>query len=80
MNFNSIFNRVIQVLRFDSSVFREIAADPAAMLGGWVVVVLAILLSVIGLGGHQGFGFADLLMGLILQILLFVVFAFFARR
>lgn len=75
MDFNKMINRVIRVFRFDASVFREIAEDPKAMPGGLLIVAAAVILSVIGVGGHQGFGAGDLIMGLIVQLLLFLIFS-----
>ena len=52
MDMNVMMGRLMRVLRFDASVYREVAADNNAMGQAAVVVVIAAILSAIGkLGG-----------------------------
>jgi hypothetical protein len=48
MDTNALVGRLTRVLRFDASVFREIAADNNAMPQAGIVVTLAALLAAIG--------------------------------
>ncbi len=48
METNSLINRLMRVVRFDASVYREIAADPSALSQALIVVVASILISSIG--------------------------------
>lgn len=57
-DFNTLLARLKRLARFDTSVFREAANDPAAMLPGIATAVVAILLMALGgwLWGYFKFG------------------------
>nr|MBI2905609.1 hypothetical protein [Chloroflexota bacterium] len=48
MDMNTMTGRLMRVLRFDASVYREIAADGTAMMQAGIVVTLAALIAALG--------------------------------
>jgi hypothetical protein len=54
MDTNSLINRVMRVLRFDASVYREVAADANALPQALTLVVAAAVLSGLGNFGQLG--------------------------
>ncbi len=54
MDMNTMTGRLMRVLRFDASVYREIAADGTAMMQAGVVVTLAALIAALGRFGEGG--------------------------
>jgi hypothetical protein len=67
MDTNTLMNRLMRVLRFDASVFREVASDASATSQAIVVVVLAAVLS--GLGAFGQIGTIDILAVIVLVVL-----------
>jgi hypothetical protein len=48
MDMNNLTNRLMRVLRFDASVYREVAADQGAMGQAALIVIVAAILSALG--------------------------------
>ncbi|MDW8327637.1 MAG: YIP1 family protein [Anaerolineales bacterium] len=48
MDTNSLINRLMRVIRFDTSVYREIAADPNALSQALIIVVASVIISSLG--------------------------------
>lgn len=48
MDTNSLMNRLMRVLRFDASVYREVAGDASALSQAIIVVSISAILSLIG--------------------------------
>ena len=71
MDFNQVLNRVMRVVRFDASVYREIAADQSGLPGALVVIVAAVVLTAIG-SAQAGVGI--IVLTLVSTLLGFAVF------
>jgi hypothetical protein len=70
MDTNSLITRLTRVLRFDASVFREIASDQSALSQAIVVVAVAAILT--GLGGIGAAGQVGMV-GIIVIVILGIV-------
>ena len=72
METNTFANRVTRVLRFDTPVYREVAADQNAMGQAAVVVIMAAILNAIG---QVGLGFTVVLISVVAGLVGFAVYA-----
>lgn len=73
MDMNALMGRLMRVLRFDASVYREIAADNTAMPQAGVVVTVAVLLA--GLPNLVALGIGAYIANAIFAIIGFFVYA-----
>jgi hypothetical protein len=73
MDMNAITGRLMRVLRFDASVYREIAADNAAMPQAGVIVTVAVLLG--GLANLVNLGVVAYLLFAVIGIVGFFIYA-----
>ncbi len=73
MDVNTMTGRLMRVLRFDASVYREIAADGAAMMQAGIVVTLAALIA--ALGSFSRVGILGVIVLAIVTIVGFFVYA-----
>jgi len=71
MDTNVLMSRLMRVLRFDASVYREIAADEGAMAQAAVVVIVATILAALG---QVGVGFVIVIASLVINIIGFAIY------
>ena len=72
MDTNALTGRLMRVLRFDASVYREIAADNSAMPQAAVVVILAAIVSALG---QLGLGILAVIVVAVVAIVAFFIYA-----
>ncbi len=73
MDMNMIVSRLMRVLRFDASVYREIAADGTAMPQAGIVVTLAAIIA--ALGQFTTWGIVGVIVIAVLSIIGFFIYA-----
>ena len=72
MDTNAIVNRLMRVLRFDASVYREVAADNNAMPQAGIIVTLAAIIAALGFAGTS---FTLVIVSAVASIVGFFVYA-----
>lgn len=72
MDMNLIVGRLMRVLRFDASVYREIAADSTAMPQAGIVVTLSAVIAAIGTS--LGAGVVAVVVAAVVSIIAFFVY------
>ncbi len=72
MDTNAIVSRLMRVLRFDASVYREVAADNNAMPQAGIIVTLAAIIAALGFAGTS---FTLVLISAVASIVSFFVYA-----
>ena len=72
MDIQTVLSRLARVIRFDASVYREIAGDQNAMPGAVVVVVVAAIINALGALGQ---GVLAVVMSVIVALVAFAVYS-----
>jgi hypothetical protein len=72
MDTNAIVSRLMRVVRFDASVYREVAADNNAMPQAGIIVVLAAIIAALG---YLGTSLTLVLISAVASIVSFFVYA-----